>query len=158
MSLHEYRRKLDFSVTREPAGKPAKRPGVKRVFVVQHHLASHDHYDFRLELDGVLKSWAVPKGPSTKAGERRLAVEVEDHPLDYAGFEGEIPEGEYGAGTVRRWDHGTWEPETDPVQGLKRGKLEFRLRGRKLKGRWALVRMRTSDRKPNWLLIKSSDP
>ena len=159
MSLAEYRRKRDFGKTREPSGKVAR--GRKKLsFVVQHHFASREHYDFRLELDGVLKSWAVPKGPSTKPGERRLAVEVEDHPLAYAQFEGTIPEGEYGAGEVFRWDRGTWEPIDDPREGLETGKLSFILQGRKLKGAWTLTRMRDdpgkSDKR-NWLLIKRSD-
>ena len=159
MSLAEYRRKRDFGKTREPSGTVAS--GRKKLtFVVQHHFASREHYDFRLELDGVLKSWAVPKGPSTKPGERRLAVEVEDHPLAYARFEGTIPEGEYGAGEVFRWDRGTWEPIDDPRDGLETGKLSFILHGRKLKGAWTLTRMRDDPGKRdkhNWLLIKRSD-
>jgi bifunctional non-homologous end joining protein LigD len=159
MSLAEYRRKRDFGKTREPRGTVA--PGRKKLtFVVQHHFASREHYDFRLELDGVLKSWAVPKGPSTKPGERRLAVEVEDHPLAYATFEGTIPEGEYGAGEVFRWDRGTWEPAGDPHEGLEKGTLSFTLHGRKLKGAWTLTRMRDDPGKRdkhNWLLIKRSD-
>ena len=158
MSLREYRRKRDFTVTREPAGK-TPRHGGQRLFVIQHHFASREHYDFRLELDGVLKSWAVPKGPSKVPGERRLAVEVEDHPLEYATFEVRIPEGEYGAGTVHLWDGGTWEPIGDPHESLARGSLEFVLRGRRLKGGWTLVRMRDdARRKHNWLLIKRSAP
>jgi bifunctional non-homologous end joining protein LigD len=159
MTLKEYRRKRNFRVTREPSGKTARRSG-KLSFVVQHHFASREHYDFRLELDGVLKSWAVPKGPSTKPGERRLAVEVEDHPLDYAAFEGTIPAGEYGAGEVFRWDRGSWEPEGDPHAGLEKGTLTFVLKGRKLKGAWTLTRMRDDPAKGdkhNWLLIKRSD-
>jgi len=159
MSLKEYRRKRNFRVTREPAGKAA-RPSAKLSFVVQHHFASREHYDFRLELDGVLKSWAVPKGPSTKPGERRLAVEVEDHPLEYAKFEGTIPAGQYGAGEVFRWDHGTWEPADAPHEGLEKGTLSFVLKGRKLKGAWTLTRMRDNPEesgKHNWLLIKRSD-
>ena len=128
--------------------------------MIQHHFASREHYDFRLELDGVLKSWAVPKGPSTVPGERRLAVEVEDHPLEYASFEGTIPEGEYGAGEVLRWDRGTWETGEDPHAALAKGSLDFTLSGRKLKGGWTLVRMRDDPRKStkhNWLLIKRSE-
>jgi bifunctional non-homologous end joining protein LigD len=158
MGLREYRQKRDFTATGEPAGK-AVRPRKERLFVVQHHFASREHYDFRLELDGVLKSWAVPKGPSQVAGERRLAVEVEDHPLEYATFEGRIPEGQYGAGTVHLWDGGTWEPEDDAHEGLARGSLDFVLHGKKLKGAWTLVRMRDTDAargKHNWLLIKRS--
>lgn len=158
MSLAEYRNKRDFGKTREPAGKVARRRK-KLSFVVQHHFASREHYDFRLELDGVLKSWAVPKGPSRKRGERRLAVQVEDHPLEYATFEGTIPEGEYGAGKVFRWDRGSWEPAGDPHEGLEKGSLSFVLSGRKLKGAWTLTRMRDSPKergKHNWLLIKRS--
>ena len=159
MSLAEYRRKRDFGKTREPSGKVGR--GRKKLsFVVQHHFASREHYDFRLELDGVLKSWAVPKGPSTKPGERRLAVEVEDHPLEYARFEGTIPEGEYGAGEVFRWDRGTWEPTAEPHEGLEKGTLSFVLHGRKLRGAWTLTRMRDDPEKGdkhNWLLIKRSD-
>jgi bifunctional non-homologous end joining protein LigD len=159
MSLAEYRRKRDFGKTREPSGNVAR--GRKKLsFVVQHHFASRAHYDFRLELDGVLKSWAVPKGPSTKPGERRLAVEVEDHPLEYARFEGTIPEGEYGAGEVFRWDRGTWKPAGDPHEGLDSGTLSFTLHGRKLKGAWTLTWMRDDPGKRgkhNWLLIKRSD-
>jgi bifunctional non-homologous end joining protein LigD len=126
--------------------------------VIQHHFASREHYDFRLELDGVLKSWAVPKGPSTVPGERRLAVEVEDHPIEYGGFEGTIPKGQYGAGEVFIWDKGTWQPDEDPRDGLERGSLDFTLKGRKLKGRWTLVRwQKDSGTRHKWLLIKRSD-
>ena len=158
MGLAEYRKKRDFTVTREPAGKTVRTRRKPR-FVVQHHFASREHYDFRLELAGVLKSWAVPKGPSRVAGERRLAVQVEDHPLAYASFEGTIPSGQYGAGEVFIWDAGTWETALDPEAGLRQGRLDFRLRGRKLKGAWTLVRMRSDPGrdKANWLLIKRSD-
>lgn len=155
MSLTEYRRKRDFTRTPEPGPKRKALPKHDPIFVVQHHLASHEHDDFRLELDGVLKSWAVPKRVSRKHGVRRLAVEVEDHPLEYAGFEGEIPAGSYGAGTVSQWDIGTWASEGDPHEGLRRGKLVFTLTGDKMKGRWSLIRMRTDDeRKPQWLLTR----
>src|SRR5881628_1875128 len=123
MGLREYQRKRHFDRTSEPAGRKATRRG--HAYVIQKHAASHLHYDLRLELDGVLKSWAVPKGPSLDPGEKRLAVEVEDHPLEYAGFEGRIPEGEYGAGRVIVWDRGTWEPIDDPHDGLRKGHLRF---------------------------------
>ncbi|MDI3382250.1 DNA ligase D [Xenophilus aerolatus] len=157
-ALADYRRKRDFAATPEPAegGQPAV-GGL--AFVVQKHDASHLHYDFRLEQDGTLKSWAVPKGPCLDPTVKRMAVEVEDHPLAYGGFEGTIPEGHYGAGTVIVWDRGTWWPEGDARRALQAGKLKFELRGEKLKGHWTLVRMkpRGSDRKPAWLLIKEKD-
>lgn len=158
MPLAEYRRKRHFSRSPEPRGKRAAR-GKTLSFVVQKHDATRLHYDFRLELDGVLKSWAAPKGPSYDPHEKRLAVEVEDHPLEYASFEGVIPEGEYGAGPVEVWDRGTWTPEGDPNEGLLHGKLKFRLDGEKLRGGWTLVRMggQRPDRKTNWLLIKERD-
>ena len=129
MPLSEYRRKRTFTKTKEPRGKKARSVS-GNTFVVQHHMASHEHHDFRLELDGVLKSWAVPKLVSTTPGVRRLAVQVEDHPLAYGKFKGRIPEGQYGAGTVDIFDHGTWEPEGDPHEGAEKGKLGFTLRGR----------------------------
>jgi bifunctional non-homologous end joining protein LigD len=163
MALEAYRRKRDFRKTSEPSGTRAKKRarGAPR-FVVQKHAATRLHYDFRLEHAGVLLSWAVPKGPSLDPRERRLAVRVEDHPLDYAAFEGTIPEGEYGAGAVIVWDRGTWQPHGDPAEGLRRGKLEFELDGEKLHGRWTLVRMnadreRSNGAKQNWLLIKGRD-
>src|SRR5688572_16070244 len=156
-SLAEYRRKRDFARTAEPSGKVVKRRGDS--FVVQKHDATRLHYDFRLELDGVLKSWAVTKGPSLVPGEKRLAVHTEDHPLEYGGFEGTIPKGEYGGGTVLLWDRGRWEPDGDPHVGLKKGNLKFRLHGEKLEGAWHLVRMRQrpNERQEGWLLIKSDD-
>jgi bifunctional non-homologous end joining protein LigD len=160
MSLIEYKKKRDFKVTAEPTAKVARRKAAKLSYVVQKHAATRLHYDFRLELDGVLKSWAVPKGPSFDTSEKRLAVEVEDHPLDYARFEGRIPEGEYGAGEVIVWDRGTWTPQGDPHDSLRKGKLEFELKGKKLNGRWVLVRLGGRDLgpdKPNWLLIKRTD-
>jgi bifunctional non-homologous end joining protein LigD len=160
MPLAEYRRKRHFKKTSEPAGKTAKRRAGKKLnYVIQKHAATRLHYDFRLELDGVLKSWAVPKGPSLDPSEKRLAVEVEDHPLEYAKFEGHIPEGEYGAGEVIVWDRGTWTPNGDSHEGLKKGNLKFTLNGQKLKGEWVLVRLYRQERsdKPNWLLIKHRD-
>ena len=153
MPLETYRRKRDFARTPEPHGSRARRSKALS-FVVQKHAARRLHYDFRLELDGVLKSWAVPKQP--RRDEKRLAVHVEDHPLDYATFEGAIPAGEYGAGKVEVWDAGTWTPEGDPRKGYAEGKLSFTLKGRRLSGRWALVRMggRARDgRRDNWLLV-----
>ena len=156
-ALTPYRAKRDFEVTSEPQGGEAV--AGRLAFVIQKHAASHLHYDFRLELDGTLKSWAVPKGPSLDPADKRMAVHVEDHPLDYGGFEGTIPAGQYGAGSVIVWDNGTWEPIGDPVRGLRDGKLKFRLHGRKLHGGWTLVRMRGRDgeRQEPWLLIKERD-
>ncbi len=157
MSLREYHRKRDFRQTDEPKGGTRRRKDA-RTFVVQHHRASTEHDDFRLELDGVLKSWAVPKRVSRKVGVKRLAVETEDHPLEYARFEGTIPEGQYGAGTVEIWDHGTWEPDGDPRAGLRQGKLAFTLHGDRMNGRWALVRFHGrqsgDDDRHQWLLIR----
>lgn len=156
--LSAYHAKRDFRITREPKGRvQADHDSLQ--FVVQEHHASTLHYDFRLELDGVLKSWAVPKGPSLDPSEKRLAVEVEDHPLAYASFEGTIPEQQYGAGTVTIWDSGEWEPVGDPAAGYRAGKLKFRLHGDKLQGGWALVktRLRGGSDKPQWLLIKERD-
>ena len=143
MTLEEYNRKRDFHRTPEPAGQVRAKPVAAPLsFVVQKHAARRLHYDFRLELDGVLKSWAIPKGPSLDPGEKRLAVHVEDHPLDYGGFEGVIPKGQYGGGTVLLWDRGTWTPEVpDPDEAYRKGSLKFRLDGEKLHGHWALVRM-----------------
>ncbi len=157
-ALERYRRKRDFRATPEPSGR-TRRPRGALSFVVQKHDASHLHYDFRLEWDGVLKSWAVPKGPSLDPSQKRLAVEVEDHPLEYGSFEGRIPEGQYGAGTVIVWDRGTWVPEDDPQRAHRRGRMGFRLEGEKLHGDWSLVRMngRESNGKTNWLLIKKKD-
>ena len=161
MGLETYRRKRNFGRTPEPEGSPADRStGDDLTFVVQKHAASHLHYDFRLELDGVLKSWAVPKGPVPDPSVKRLAMQVEDHPLGYGDFEGTIPKGEYGGGTVMLWDRGTWRPVGDPRAGLKKGRLEFDLDGQKLHGRWMLVRSGPPagrDRKASWLLFKRSD-
>ena len=155
--LAEYCAKRDFTKTPEPKGGKSRARGSR--FFIQKHAAKRLHYDLRLELDGVLKSWAVTKGPSLVAGEKRLAVHVEDHPLDYGEFEGTIPDGEYGGGTVLLWDRGTWEPEGDPREGYAKGRLTFRLKGEKLHGSWHLVRMRRKprERQEQWLLIKSED-
>lgn len=160
MALETYHAKRDFSRTREPRGRvaaKAKKGG--NSFVIQKHAATRLHYDFRLEMDGVLKSWAVTRGPSLVAGERRLAVHVEDHPLDYGGFEGTIPKGEYGGGEVIVWDRGSWVPVGDVVKGYKKGHLEFELNGEKLQGRWHLIRMhgKPREKRENWLLIKADD-
>ena len=156
-SLHDYHRKRNFTRTAEPSGKLRRQTG--NLFVVHKHAARRLHYDLRLELDGVLKSWAITRGPSLSPGDKRLAVHVEDHPLDYAEFEGRIPEGEYGAGSVIVWDRGRWSTEGDPHQQLAKGHLEFELSGSKLKGRWHLVHMKGRERsgKENWLLIKAED-
>jgi bifunctional non-homologous end joining protein LigD len=157
--LNRYWQKRDFDTTPEPRGKTARKAGKGLSFVVQKHAASRLHYDFRLELEGTLKSWAVPKGPSFDPGDKRMAVHVEDHPLSYASFEGVIPPGQYGAGTVIVWDRGTWEPIGDPQAGYRAGKLKFRLHGEKLHGAWTLVRMhgRGDERQEPWLLIKERD-
>jgi bifunctional non-homologous end joining protein LigD len=166
MALDEYRRKRNFTKSPEPAGEPERtkrgRQGKPLFFCVQKHLASHLHYDFRLEHEGVLLSWAVPKGPSLDPKVKRLAMHVEDHPFEYGTFEGVIPEG-YGAGIVMLWDRGTWIPETDDVsKSLAKGDLKFTLDGFKLKGSWALVRTRgygggSRDESRSWLLIKHRD-
>ncbi|WP_282244095.1 DNA ligase D [Stenotrophomonas sp. PS02300] len=157
MSLQEYRRKRRFGETPEPdderRGAAARRP----IFVVQLHHASARHYDLRLAADGVLKSWAVPKGPSLRVGEKRLAVEVEDHPLSYATFEGDIPEGHYGAGHVDVYDHGTWACDGDPLEAIAAGKVDFVLHGSRLKGGWKLVRTNMKGKQHQWLLIKRDD-
>ena len=158
MALETYRRKRDFKTTAEPRGKKvAARKGDS--YVIQKHAARRLHYDLRLELDGVLKSWAVTRGPSLVPGEKRLAVHVEDHPLEYGEFEGTIPKGEYGGGTVIVWDRGRWKPIGDPHKGYAKGHLEFELDGEKLHGRWHLVRMagKPREKRENWLLIKGED-
>jgi bifunctional non-homologous end joining protein LigD len=159
--LSVYRAKRDFALTPEPAGNATAARSLSRFgYIIQKHDARRLHYDFRLELDGVLLSWAVPKGPSLVPTERRLAVRTEDHPLEYADFEGVIPEGEYGGGTVMLWDRGTWTPEGDPQQGLRKGRLTFELHGERLTGRWHLVRtssQRYDQRADNWLLFKGRD-
>ncbi len=158
--LATYRAKRDFSMTREPSGEESGHaPGYG--YLIQKHAASRLHYDFRLELDGVLKSWAVTRGPSLNPADKRLAVHVEDHPLDYGSFEGTIAQGQYGGGTVMLWDQGTWEPLGNPERDLKRGNLTFVLHGKRLKGRWHLVRLRSKRpgdaKRDNWLLIKGKD-
>jgi bifunctional non-homologous end joining protein LigD len=159
MSLQRYREKRDFGKTSEPRGGRARRSKTPLRFVVQKHAARTLHYDFRLELSGVLKSWAVPKGPSLDPADKRLAVEVEDHPLEYGDFEGVIPEHEYGAGTVEIWDRGTWTPDGDAERGLREGHLTFALSGKRLSGHWALIRMNRRDKsgKQPWLLIKERE-
>lgn len=182
MGLKEYKRKRDFRITPEPAGTGSKRkpdgtgskkkpagtgskrkpapPAKKLAFVVQKHRATALHYDFRLEWKGVMLSWAVPKGPSLDPSVKRMAMPTEDHPIEYNAFEGVIPEGQYGGGTVMIWDAGTWTPEQDdPGAALKKGDLKFTLHGRKLHGSWVLVRLkpRSADSRPAWLLIKHRD-
>ena len=164
MSLTTYKKKRNFKSTDEPAGKE-KSSARKLIFVVQKHDASHLHYDFRLEMEGVLKSWAIPKGPSMRPEDKRLAMMVEDHPLQYMTFEGTIPKGNYGAGNVIVWDNGTYTPaepedsidenEKKLLAGLKRGDLKFILNGKKLKGEFALVNMRKDEK--SWLLLKKKD-
>lgn len=157
--LDTYRTKRDFSATPEPRGRKVRKSAPAARFVIQKHAARRLHYDFRLEMDGVLKSWAVTRGPSLDPAEKRLAVHVEDHPLEYGGFEGSIPKGQYGGGSVIVWDRGTWTPEGDAEAGYRKGHLEFTLDGEKLHGRWHLVRMapRRGEKKDNWLLIKAED-
>nr|MBA3254201.1 ATP-dependent DNA ligase [Burkholderiaceae bacterium] len=157
-SLQKYWTKRNFGITSEPKGV-VTRPGKALGFVIQKHAARRLHYDFRLELDGTLKSWAVPKGPSLDPADKRMAVHVEDHPLAYATFEGVIPPGQYGAGTVIVWDRGVWIPTGDAQDGYRQGKLKFELQGEKLQGRWTLVRMRGrgNERQEPWLLIKERD-
>ena len=160
--LARYRSMRDFHVTAEPAGNASSPSLDKLPFCIQKHAASHLHYDFRLGWNGVLKSWACAKGPSYVVKDRRLAVEVEDHPLEYGGFEGIIPKGQYGGGTVMLWDQGTWAPQPgheDVAAGLRDGQLKFTMDGSKMHGKWALIRMapRPRDTKPNWLLIKEHD-
>ncbi|WP_277402991.1 DNA polymerase ligase N-terminal domain-containing protein, partial [Achromobacter xylosoxidans] len=157
-TLAKYRAKRNFNVTSEPA-EGGQANEAARAFVIQKHWASRLHYDFRLELDGAMKSWAVPKGPSYDPSVKRMAVQVEDHPIAYNRFEGEIPKGQYGAGKVIIWDRGTWAPVGDPADGYRRGHLKFDLHGVKMRGRWALIRMkgRESEKQPPWLLVKDRD-
>src|SRR5690242_19444437 len=158
--LRRYDQKRDFSKTAEPAGRGrnASTSRAKQlIFVIQKHAASHLHWDFRLEWQGTLRSWAVPKGPSLDPADKRLAVEVEDHPIAYAKFSGDIPKGQYGGGHVDIWDDGTWEPLADPERGFAKGRLEFLLHGKKLGGKWYLVRTRMVGKQTQWLLMKSRD-
>ena len=160
MALERYRQKRDFGTTPEPRGRVGAKKKGQLSFVIQKHAASHLHYDFRLELGGVLLSWAVPKGPSLDPQDKRLAMHVEDHPLEYGGFEGVIPPKQYGAGTVMVWDRGTWTPQGDPAEAYAKGRLKFQLDGEKLKGGWNLVRTHGSkygNGKQAWLLIKEND-
>ena len=159
--LSTYRAKRDFSKTAEPSGKSTVQASKRLRYVIQKHAARRLHYDLRLELDGVFKSWAVTRGPSINPEDKRLAVEVEDHPLDYGDFEGTIPQGQYGGGTVQLWDRGYWEAEgPNPDSQLKKGELKFRLEGGHLHGSWVIVRMKNNrygGKRPNWLLIKHRD-
>jgi len=160
--LEKYREKRNFDVTAEPKGARAStKSSGELLYVIQKHMASQLHYDFRLEWRGVLLSWAVPKGPSPDPSVKRLATMVEDHPVEYGGFEGVIPEGEYGGGTVMLWDRGTWTPESPDVdEALEKGDLKFTLEGKKLRGSWVLVRTKLGyggSKKPQWLLIKHRD-
>lgn len=160
MPLKTYRKKRDFRVSPEPRGRTVAKRNKDLLYVVQKHRAMQLHYDFRLEANGVLLSWAIPKGPSLDPSVKRLAMQVEDHPIDYGGFEGVIPEGEYGGGTVMLWDRGTWSPEVDDVDAaLRKGDLKFTLHGKKLHGSWVLVRTNAYGRKgrSSWLLIKHRD-
>lgn len=152
--LTEYNQKRNFGRTAEPEGITDD-SGEQLRFVVQHHIARKDHYDFRLEWNGVLLSWAVPKGPSYNTRDKRLAIKVEDHPLEYRNFEGTIPKGEYGGGVVMLWDEGIWEPYGNVEEGLNEGVLKFTLYGVRLKGKWALIRLRSKkgESKDNWLLL-----
>src|SRR6185503_10066391 len=152
-------KKRNFAITPEPKGRVLKRKAKGLSFVIQKHRASHMHYDFRLELNGVLLSWAVPKGPSLDPAHKRLAMHVEDHPIEYGEFEGTIPPKQYGAGTVLLWDRGTWVPKEDPDVGYKKGRLKFELQGEKLQGGWMLVRSHGGkyDADKAWFLIKERD-
>src|SRR5213592_3034869 len=162
MSLSLYNKKRSFDKTPEPSGKSKTKKHKELLFVVQKHHASHLHYDFRLEMEGVLKSWAVPKGPSYDPTVKQLAMMTEDHPYDYASFEGVIPAGNYGGGNVIIWDNGTWEfiePGNDPVKAVRSGKLTFRMFGKKMFGEWALVKIhgRPGSKGNEWLLLKHRD-
>ncbi len=157
-ALKKYQRMRDFTLTAEPSGRERTREK-GHSFVVQKHAASHLHYDFRLEMDGVLRSWAVAKGPSVDPAVKRLAMQTEDHPLAYGGFEGIIPKGQYGGGTVMLWDRGSWEPIGDEREMYRAGRMKFTLNGARMRGQWVLVRMKPKpkERNPAWLLIKDKD-
>jgi bifunctional non-homologous end joining protein LigD len=157
MSLKKYHEKRDFLKTKEPKGDSSTKG--KDIFVVQKHDASHLHYDFRLEIQGVLKSWAVPKGIPKKQAEKHLAVQTEDHPVEYAEFEGEIPKGEYGAGSVEIWDKGRYKnlKDTDIKEQLDKGRIEVFLKGKKLDGKYALINTRFNNNPKNWLIIKMKE-
>ncbi len=165
MKKEAYNEKRDFTITKEPKAGKSKHSEKGNVFVIQKHDATNLHYDFRLEIDGTLKSWSVPKGPSTDPSVKRMAIPTEDHPMEYANFEGTIPQGQYGGGTVMIWDNGTFEnikktEEGDPIslsEAYKMGSLEFILKGKKLEGGYALVKMKGGKMKGNWLLIKMDD-
>src|ERR1700675_1809418 len=159
MALEEYRSKRDFRKTLEPPPRLAKKHAGGFSYLIQKHDATRLHYDLRLELDGVMLSWAVTRGPSLIPGDKRLAIHVEDHPIEYNKFEGTIPEDQYGGGTVMVWDRGTWTPDHDPHKGMQKGHLDFEVQGEKLKGHWHLVRMRKrpGERQEPWLLIKATD-
>ncbi|WP_335965775.1 DNA polymerase ligase N-terminal domain-containing protein [Galbibacter sp. PAP.153] len=161
MRNKEYNKKRDFSKTKEPRGNSRKKDTNSQIFVIQKHDATNLHYDFRLEIDNVLKSWSVPKGPSTDPSIKRMAIPTEDHPLEYANFEGTIPKGQYGGGTVMIWDKGTYKGLTEEGQNVsdsyKKGVLEFYLQGKKLQGGYSLIRMNSGNMKGNWLLIKKDD-
>jgi len=153
MALEEYKKKRRFSKTPEPEGKVKETPSPELIYVIQKHDASHLHYDLRLEMSGVLRSWAIPKGPSTKEGEKRLAVETEDHPIGYEQFEGVIPEGEYGAGTVEIWDRGSYS-----LKELKEDRIIIDINGNKLKGIFCLIKLKPKEKKDkNWLFFKKKD-
>ncbi len=158
LKLNEYNEKRDFDITSEPVGKTGNQEDYLS-FVIQHHMSRREHYDFRLEWAGVLLSWAVPKGPSYNTRDKRLAIQVEDHPLPYRNFEGTIPKGEYGGGLVMLWDEGVWEPHGNVEEGLRIGELKFSLKGRRMKGKWALIRLKEKpgEKKDNWLLLKEKD-
>jgi len=153
MTLDLYRKKRSFKTTPEPKGRVIKRKHGDLTYVIQKHAASRLHYDFRLELNGVLLSWAVPKGPSLDPNDKRLAMHVEDHPIEYGEFEGVIPPKQYGSGTVLLWDRGIWKPKEDPQTGYQKGKLKFELIGEKLRGSWTLVRSRSTNYGDKGLLL-----